>query len=224
MRLTTFCGFDMQNVINESLYSKPKRALAGIVLNVIIVFFILVLFAEMSFNMRYAGIYVVNVSMTPTIIGAESENVRGGDYVYADKYAKPDYGDIVIVKIQDSPDGKEKNIIKRVLAFEGDTVYIDRGQLYLMKKGEQEFAIVEENYVESERNTPSLPINNFQRHTVEEGCMFLLGDNRNRSSDSRENGDYSKESLIGVVTDWSIHGKEFFTSVYTFFRFTLAGK
>lgn len=214
----------MQNLVHESLYAKPKRSVAGIVLNVIIVLFLLILVAEMSFNMRFTGIYVVNVSMTPTIIGAEAEDVRGGDYVYADRYAEPGYGDIVIVRMREEGEGRDKNIIKRVVAFGGDTVYITRGQLYLKKRGEAEFVRVEESYVEETRNTPSLPRNNFPEHTVEEGCMFLLGDNRDRSSDSREYGDFKKEDLLGVVTGWSLKGKEFFTAVYTFFHFTLAGK
>ena len=54
--------------------------------------------------------------------------------------------------------------------------------------------------------------------------MFLLGDNRNKSSDSREYGDFPVSSLVGVVPQWSIDNKEFTTAVYTYFNFTLLGK
>ncbi len=108
------------------------------------------------------------------------------------------------------------NIIKRVVAFGGDTVEIKGGVLIV--NGNE----VDEPYVDPSRNTPLL--NNYGEHTVKEGCMFLLGDNRNESTDSRDNGDYPQANLVGVVPQWSINVKSFTTAIYTFFNYTLTGK
>lgn len=204
--------------VNTSLYSKNKSKL-NIVLNVLIVVMAAALFAVIVFTSTYAGIYVVSHSMNNTLIGAETEKTAGGDYVYVNLRAKPDYGDIVVI---DRGDGK--TIIKRVIAFGGDRVKLIRGDLWIKYAGEDEFVFVEENYVSPENNTPSY--NNFYVETgylVEKDCLFLLGDNRNVSIDSRENNgtSFPIKNLFGVVTDWSLKYKEFFSAVHRYFYFDL---
>ena len=56
--------------------------------------------------------------------------------------------------------------------------------------------------------------------------MFLVGDNRNVSSDSRNSlngngGDYSNDNLLGVVSDWSMQAKPVTSSWYVFINKTL---
>lgn len=216
------------NNVGDCLYGKEKRSYLNIFLNVIIVVFCVILAAEVIFNSFFTGIYVVNVSMTPTFTGAPVTGTNpdgteifgaGGDFIYVSKNAKPDYGDVVVVyRETENQKGQiiKGNIIKRVVAFGGDSVEIDRGVLKV--NGEA----VDEPYLDPDRNSPVL--NNFEYHVVEEGCMFLLGDNRNNSSDSRDNGDYPVKNLVGVVPQWSINIKSFTTAVYTFFNFTVKGK
>lgn len=203
----------MLTEVNDSLYSVDKKSKLNIILNVFIAIIFVVLIAEIMFNITYSGIYVVGSSMYPTLTGAESENSAGGDYVYVNKYAKPDYGDIVVV-LRDN----ETTIIKRAVAFGGDYVKLDRGQLKIKYKGTNEFVIVEESYVESENNTPLLPKNNFcndeEGYFVEEGYFFLLGDNRDVSEDSRARGAYKISHLYGVVVGWSMTHKSFISSAH----------
>jgi len=202
--------------VRDSLYKIERRSPLNILLNVVIVFFCSVLVLELSFNILFTGIYVIDVSMTPTITGARSANSAGGEFIYVDKYAKPDYGDIVVV-YRETADGQRGNIIKRVVAFGGDTVELIEGVLKV--NGEE----VDESYLDADYNSPLNLANTFGEHTVKEGCMFLLGDNRNVSSDSRQNGDYPVENLVGVVPKWSMDLKSFTTKFYTFFNFTLWG-
>lgn len=203
-----------------SLYERRKRSAFNVFLNVVIVFFCVILVLELFFNLFYMGIYVVNISMEPTLMGADSEDVPGGEFIYVDKYAKPDYGDIVVVYREDKIYGtvSSGNIIKRVVAFGGDSVRMEHGVLYVNDKK------VDESYLNFENIDGTLPVNNFDAHVVKDGCMFLLGDNRDKSTDSRHNGDYPNENLVGVVPDWSMSVKSFTTGVYTFFNFTLWGK
>ncbi|MDE6598304.1 MAG: signal peptidase I [Clostridia bacterium] len=190
-------------------------------LNVLIVIMVIALIIEISFGINYTGYYVVHSSMNPTLTGAETYEQEGGDYVYVNKKAKPTYGDIVVV----SKD-KDTTIIKRVIALGGDCVILDKGVLKIKYKGSEEFVIVEEPYVAPENNTANskntYPKNDLEKgHTVADGAMFLLGDNRDVSVDSRDSGDFPLTSLYGVVTNWSLKNKKFLTGLHTYFKFQL---
>lgn len=211
----------MFKTVGDSLYGKKERISAvGILINVVLVFLVAVLAAEMIFSANYTGIYVINRSMTPTFTGAESKYEAGGDYVYIKTGAKPDYGDIVVLYWEE----QNENIIKRAVAFGGDTVKIERGQLMVKYKGTKEYTLIEESYAVF--NDPDKSVNTFAKdfgHVVEEGGVFLLGDNRDESNDSRQNGDFPLKNVLGVVPQWSINCKAFTTAWHRFFRFTLKG-
>ena len=58
----------MLNKVRSSLYDKRDRGtVAGIIINIVLIALALILSAEIIFSMRYTGIYVVNISMTPTL-------------------------------------------------------------------------------------------------------------------------------------------------------------
>lgn len=214
----------MLKEVNKSLFSKKENSKLNFILNVVICVILVALVIEIIFASTYSGIYVVGSSMNNTLKGAVETRVGNyyiadteGDYVYADRYAKPEYGDIVVVLRSDGT-----NIIKRVIAKGGDTVKLEQGKLYIKYAGTQDFVYVEENYVDDENNNPLE--NNFcvgVGHLVEENKLFLLGDNRNVSVDSRASGDFPVDSVLGVVAEWSVNGKGFFTPLHRFFYFDL---
>lgn len=212
----------MQNTARKCLYERSKPSYVNLILNIIIVLFFFVLIAEVVFNSVYTNIYVKGSSMAPTLIGAPNSDslvTEGGDYVFVNTRGTPDYSDIVVVKTKSN--GMTYNIIKRVVAFGGDTVKIDRGQLWVKYKGDLEFTKIDESYVLEENNSPTYEFNTFGEHVVQDGCMFLLGDNRDVSEDSRRRGDYLMTDLVGVVPKWSLKYKSAITSIYTFFEFKL---
>lgn len=205
----------------SSLYSKNGKSKLNIFLNIAIAIVAVVVAFELIFSLNYAGIYVVHSSMSPTLTGAESEEEIGGDYVYVNKNKKPAHGDIVVVYFKDG----NEYLIKRVIALGGDCVKLDKGRLYIKYKGETQFTLVEEEYVAGENNSADWSVNTFYNNNigypVPEGHMFLLGDNRNISVDSRKLGTFPLSTLDGVVTDWSINHKSFCTAMYTYFKFKL---
>ena len=201
----------MLKEVRESLYIKEDKTKLSILLNVLIVLVIAVLVAEIYFLANYSGVYVDGDSMEPTLID--------GDYVYIDKHAKPDYGDIVVIYI----DSENKYLIKRAVAFGGDRVKLVEGQLLIRYRGKTDFEPVPEDYLSDDYNNKNLPYNTFANdefgYLVQEGHVFLLGDNRDISHDSRKLESQPLKNLDGVVTKWSLKHKSFCTKIYKFFNF-----
>ena len=120
-----------------------------------------------------------------------------GDYllVMSRHFAgEPEYGDVIVASKQEFNDGEP--IIKRVIATEGQTVDIDfeAGVVYV------DGVALEEPYTFTPTNTQegvAFPL------VVQEGCVFAMGDNRNRSRDSR----YPD---IGLIDEREILGKAVF--------------
>ena len=105
-------------------------------------------------------------------------------------YSNPEPGDIVVLSKDSFDDGTP--IVKRVIATEGQTVDIDfiNGIVYV------DGAALEETYVYSP-TTNSGGVHFPQ--VVEEGCVFVLGDNRSVSRDSRypDIGQVDKREILG---------------------------
>ena len=105
-------------------------------------------------------------------------------------YSNPKYGDIVVASKDAFRDGEP--IIKRVIATEGQTVDIDFEQGIVYVDG----VALDEPYTNTPTNLDEgteFPL------TVKKGCVFVLGDNRNDSLDSRstEVGQIDKRELLG---------------------------
>lgn len=92
-----------------------------------------------------------------------------------------DYGDIVIV--EGKGDNKEE-WVKRIIAKSGDTVSCKDNIVYLNGKP------LEEPYLSEDVVTLD-----FVERTVEDGCYFLMGDNRLNSTDSRIMGTFTEDEI-----------------------------
>lgn len=90
-------------------------------------------------------------------------------------------------------------IVKRVIAVEGQTVKID----YDLNEVSVDNVVLSEAYLNFEEEDPMLPRDDraVVRYTVPEGCVFVMGDNRNHSEDSRfsDVGCVKKEAVLGKV-------------------------
>lgn len=99
-------------------------------------------------------------------------------------------GDIVVIS---QPNAFNKVLIKRVIATEGQTVEINGKTHQVIVDGE----VLEEPYIAQPlivQGSWNYPV------TVPEGCVFVMGDNRNRSTDSRD-------SAVGMIDTRYIVGE-----------------
>lgn len=84
----------------------------------------------------------------------------------------PNHGDIVVFR----PGGQDRRLlVKRVIGISGDQISFEGG--YVFRNGEK----LEEPYLQAEGMTYS----DTERFSVPEGCIFVMGDNRLHSRDSR---------------------------------------
>lgn len=98
-------------------------------------------------------------------------------------FSSPKYGDIIMF---DAPDKKDTIYIKRVIGLPGDVIRISNNQLYI--NGE----LREEPYVKNgwKKDTGDMEF------TVPDNEYFVMGDNRDKSSDSRVWGTIKKKDII----------------------------
>ncbi len=110
-------------------------------------------------------------------------------------YREPQAGDIVVLTV---PAFQTEPIVKRVIATEGQTVDIDfeAGEVYV------DGVLLDEPYI-YEQTYRNYELGLEYPATVPEGCVFVLGDNRNNSTDSRY-------APIGMVDERYILGKVMF--------------
>ena len=129
---------------------------------------------------------VRGTSMNPTLSNGDKMLVSGMFY-------EPKAGDVVVFK-KDEYD-PERALVKRVIATEGQVISMDfdRGIVYV------DGVPLEEDYI-MEPTTNKIDFIGPQ--TVPEGCVFVMGDNRNASTDSRK-----KE--IGMVDTRLILGRAY---------------
>lgn len=139
------------------------------------------------FTMVLGKVEVSGDSMLDTLHNGDQLLITGYNYT-------PTRGDIVIIAKNASKTelGRiytNKPLVKRIVATEGQTVEIKDG--YLFVDGVKQ----EEDYART------LTVDNgFKgKQTVPEGCIFVLGDNRGDSADSRLIGFIPKQYVLGKV-------------------------
>jgi len=138
------------------------------------------------FLLLFRVVIVSGPSMQPTLVD--------GDYLLllsSTFYRNPKAGDIVVAAKDSFHNGEP--IIKRVIATAGQTVDIDfdAGIVYVDGNALDEPYTLSKTYLNEGMSFP---------YKVPENCVFVMGDNRNNSSDSRN-------PLIGAIDRREILGK-----------------
>lgn len=180
-------------------------------------------------GLRYLRLVVVAVilALLIKVILVEAYNIPSesmqntllvGDFLLADKLTygpripftdirlpalrDPQVGDVVVFRFPDNP---QKNFIKRVVARGGDEVHVLDKVLYINGKpvDESRFAIHSDSTIIPAGTTQ--PRDNFGPIKIPFGHYFVLGDNRDNSSDSRFWGTVPRNMISGkaLMVHWS---------------------
>jgi len=183
-------------------------------------FFPVLLFVLVIRSFIFEPFRIPSGSMMPTLVE--------GDFIFVKKYAyglrlpvtetkfietgAPKRGDVIVFRLPSDP---RINYIKRVVGLPGDTVVYERhrlqinGEMIDLSYGEREFGRVPEFVEDLDGRIHDILIHNPEFSTrdgtyrVPDGHYFVMGDNRDRSKDSRFINAIPEEYLVGeAVRVW----------------------
>ncbi len=173
---------------SESKLPKEKeRSARGEVYDWIQCVIAALIFCVLLFVFAARMVNVEGSSMYPTLENSDK-------VIISNLFYTPKQGDIVVLRKEEF---MYEPIVKRIIATEGQIVNIDfdAGVVYV------DGAALDEPYI----NEPTHDRENFEGPvTVPEGCVFVMGDNRNASTDSRY-------SVLGCADTRYIMGKVYLT-------------
>jgi signal peptidase I len=176
----------------ESIQPKKKSGFFRFLLDVVETLVLsVVLFV--GINTVSARIRVDGESMVPTLVTGEYVIVSRMSY----RFNTPQRGDIIVFHFPRDP---KEEYIKRIIGLPGDEVQVMNGQVYINGQ------LLNESYV-----NVKMDYNGTWR--VPAGQLFVLGDNRNNSSDSHDWGPVPMDYVVGKAIliywpplDWGLVG------------------
>jgi len=145
--------------------------------------------------------------------GASMEpNFEDGDYILIDEISYrfnngPSRGDVVIFRYPQDP---SQFFIKRVIGLPGETVQIKDNKVTIFNKKDPSGFVLDEYYLSSDQYTAGDFI-----VKLDENDYYVLGDNRNKSSDSRIWGPVNKTLITGkaFLRPWPVSRAERIPSI-----------
>jgi signal peptidase I len=146
------------------------REVLGTILLAVVIFLLL--------QATVQSFIVVGSSMEPSLHSGQRLLIVKASYIFH----QPEWGDIVVFR---SPNNREDDYIKRIIALPGDMVEIKMDVVYVNGSP------LDESYIKEQPNY-SLP-----PQKIPENEYFVLGDNRNNSNDSHKGWTVPRQNIIG---------------------------
>ena len=187
---------------------QKKKRIASVFFAVLLSLIAVLLTVGVWFSSNFFAVQVDGESMTSTL--------KDGDWLYAERGKSAKRGDIVTVDVHDYKNAAGEPvfqhagagglvatelIIKRVIAVGGDSIKCDEEGVWVKPQGGK-YELREEPYALGETGC-------FEEIVIPEGYVFLMGDNRENSKDSRDGavGALPAWRITGVVPQWAMKHK-----------------
>ena len=168
-------------MMGDEKKSTAKGSSRTVLIGLLFIASVLVALASIIFSVGTERIKMESISMQPTLFP--------GDYMIVNKLAyrfdhSPDRGDVIVFRYPPNP--SVVPYIKRIIGIPGDQVHIADGKVYINGQPVLETWLIEPTKRGGDWSVPS-------------GQYFVLGDNRNNSSDSRSWGFVPLANILGRV-------------------------
>jgi len=171
--------------MNEpTAFTPPKQKTEGSFVSELIKFVLIAVVIVLPIRLFIAQPFIVSgASMEPTF--------QNGDYLIVDeisyRFNEPSRGDVVIFRFPKDP---SKFFIKRIIGLPGETVKIESGAVNVTNDKHPDGFNLYEPYISAQTN-------NINPVKLEDNEYFVLGDNRQASSDSRIWGPLTDDLMVG---------------------------
>jgi signal peptidase I len=169
----------------EKRFRLVREVIETIVLTLLM--FLVIRFAVQNFN-------VEGPSMEPTL--------HDGELILVDKWSylfrAPARGDVIVFVAPPHPD---QDYVKRIIGLPGDRITVDNTKVYI------DGVLLNETYVSPIDQGNPFAFNPIKNMLIPPGMYFVLGDDRLRSSDSRDWGLVPRANIIGraALIYWPLH-------------------
>lgn len=175
--------FEQEPLVEESKPAEERTSWKRFVLDILETL-VLAVILFVGINAVSARVRVDGFSMRPTLDDGEFVLVSKLSY----RFGEFERGDIVVFHFPLNP---EEELVKRIIGLPGDQVTVQDNQLYVNGQ------LLNEPYI------AQAPVYSGS-WTVTEGQLFVLGDNRNNSNDSKDWGLLPQENVVGkaVLIYW----------------------
>lgn len=129
----------------------------------------------------------------PFVVSGDSmiPNFQNKDYLIIDEISfilgEPKRGDVIVFRY---PNDTKKFFIKRIIGMPNETIVIENGRTTIINEENPDGLLLDESYINESFNTTSV-------YKTRDEEYFVMGDNRNKSSDSRYWGVLPRKLIVG---------------------------
>lgn len=163
----------------------PQREKKGSLIGEIVRFSLIAIFIVLPIRLFVAQPFIVSGASMETTFST-------GEYLIVDQltyhFEEPERNEVIVFRYPKDP---SKFFIKRIIGIPGDTINISGSEVTITNAEYPNGVVLDEPYVADMRPNSTIT------ETLKEGEYFVMGDNRNASSDSRSWGVLKRDNIIG---------------------------